>query len=106
MPDFDGTPIDVKKELEGIGDRMNALAGEIEHDLDTLRTRLQPLIDAWIAESATEYQTVMNQWDQSALALFGTAAQGGVLGTIATMMHVNWINYMDAEQANRTTWAH
>ncbi|MEU6440867.1 WXG100 family type VII secretion target [Streptomyces sp. NPDC047046] len=104
MPDLAGSNIFVAGRLEEAGPQLNRRAAEIEVELDALRKKLQPLIDTWIAQSSTEYQMHMRDWDTAAIALLGSEAEGGVLGTIAAMMRVNWGNYVDAEEASVKTW--
>ncbi|MGW2836600.1 WXG100 family type VII secretion target [Streptomyces sp. NPDC001493] len=105
MPDIESTPIIVGKELEGARDHLNGQASHIMDELHALRGRIQSLIDTWNAQSATEYQERMHEWDLAAVGLFGSEGEGGVLGEIAAAMHVNWGNYVGAEEANIKTWA-
>ncbi|MCQ4213303.1 MULTISPECIES: WXG100 family type VII secretion target [Streptomyces] len=104
MPDFESASLRVHGNLQDAGHVINETVRLLDEELENLRTKLQPLIQTWAAQSADEYQLHMHHWDQAAVALYGDEAQGGVLGTIAAMMHVNWTNYADAEAANLKTW--
>jgi uncharacterized protein YukE len=106
MPNVASSHILVGQELENSPAQLDAQAQAIEDELTTLANKLQPMIEAWAAQSATEYNDLMNQWNIAATGLFGTQAEGGVLGTIAAALGVNWTNYWDAEQANISTWQH
>ncbi|MDT0549348.1 MULTISPECIES: WXG100 family type VII secretion target [Streptomyces] len=102
MANIDGTPIYVGEGLEAAGSTINARAGEITTELQLLKNKLSPLVDAWReSEAATYYQDMQNEWDLAANGLFG---EDGVLGRIAQAMNVNWNNYSDAEWANVSTW--
>ncbi|MGW0298618.1 WXG100 family type VII secretion target [Streptomyces anthocyanicus] len=105
MSTFDDRPIFVGTDLQDADLRINELAGTIEHELEVLRRRLQPMIETWIAKSSSDYQALKANWDTAAVGLFGDETTGGVLGSIAAMMRVNWNNYSEAEEANRKTWA-
>ncbi|MFF4652818.1 WXG100 family type VII secretion target [Streptomyces sp. NPDC001380] len=104
MAEIDSSPIYVGEGLEAAGQKINASAAEIEAELTSLRSALQPLIDAWVAQSSEYYQERMHEWDMAAVQLFGDSVHGGVLGTIADVMNVNWTNYTEAEEANIKTW--
>ncbi|MEV6994325.1 WXG100 family type VII secretion target [Streptomyces sp. NPDC093228] len=105
MPDIENTPIRVGRALEGAGPYLNGRAEHIMGELHALKGRIQSLIDTWNAQSATDYQLRMHEWDQAAIGLFGSQTEGGVLGEIANAMHVNWDNYVGAEEANIKTWS-
>ncbi|MEU2288332.1 WXG100 family type VII secretion target [Streptomyces sp. NPDC013178] len=98
------TPIHVTMALEVAGIHLNNKAQEITDALHNLRARLQPLIDVWVAQSATNYQMHMHQWDVAAVGLFGGEDVDGVLGEIAHALNINWGNYVSAEEANIKTW--
>ncbi|MGW1045352.1 WXG100 family type VII secretion target [Streptomyces sp. NPDC002547] len=104
MPDIEGTPIRVPRDLEGAGGYLNGQAAHIMGELTALKGRIQSLIDTWNAQSATNYQERMHEWDMAAVGLFGSEQEGGVLGEIARAMDVNWGNYVGAEEANIKTW--
>ncbi|MDN3354932.1 WXG100 family type VII secretion target [Actinomadura sp. DC4] len=104
MADIDGTPIYVGEGLGAAGGRINAQAGEIAGELETLKAKLAPLQEAWtLSQAATYYQDMQTEWDVAAEGLFGP---GGVLAEIAQAMNVNWGNYSDAEWSNVSTWKH
>jgi len=104
MVDFGSSQILVGSGLEPAGANLNAQAATIMGELETLRSTLSPLADTWVAQASTYYQDAMLQWDTAAIGLFGDQGEGGVLGTIANAMNVNWGNYTDAEEANIKTW--
>ncbi|WP_431949801.1 WXG100 family type VII secretion target [Actinacidiphila sp. bgisy167] len=104
MTNIEGAVIRVGRDLEGSGAYLNSRAAEIMGELSRLKQNLQTLIDAWQAQSATEYQARMYEWDQAATGLFGSEAEGGVLGEIAAAMKVNWDNYHGTEEANLKTF--
>ncbi|MET7695310.1 WXG100 family type VII secretion target [Streptomyces sp. NPDC005483] len=106
MPDIGSSHMYVGESLESAGAYMNAKAAEIDADLERLRAKLAPLIETWKAQSADQYLVHMHEWDVAAIGLYGDEAQGGVLGTIAAVMRVNWGNYVNAEEANVKTWTH
>ncbi|PPS90770.1 WXG100 family type VII secretion target [Streptomyces sp. MH60] len=104
MPDIESVPIYVGQGLETAGQDINAAAQHIMGELHALRSRIQSLIDTWNAQSATDYQLRMHEWDMAAVGLFGGEEDDGVLGEIAHVMRVNWGNYVGAEEANIRTW--
>lgn len=104
MPDIEGSNIHVGRELEGAGPHLNGQAQHIMGELHALKSRLQVLIDTWNAQSATDYQMRMHEWDMAAVGLFGGEEENGVLGEIAHALRVNWGNYVGAEEANIRTW--
>ncbi|MFC5204634.1 WXG100 family type VII secretion target [Streptomyces kaempferi] len=104
MPDIEGTPIRVGRDLEGASDYLNGQAAHIMGELHALKSRIQSLVDTWNAQSATDYQMRMHEWDMAAVGLFGSEQEDGVLGEIARAMRINWGNYVGAEEANIKTW--
>lgn len=107
MPSVDGTPIMVHQGMQDLSGRMRAIAGQLLQELDDLERSLQPMVQTWTGQAATEYQAVHLQWKISATDLFGGAGSGGaggVLGNIANAVNTNYVNYADAEDANRRTW--
>ncbi|SEG18727.1 Proteins of 100 residues with WXG [Actinacidiphila yanglinensis] len=105
MPDIESSTIRVGTELEGAGGYLNGQADQIMGELHALKRRIQSLIDTWNAQSASDYQERVHEWDMAAIGLFGSAGEGGVLGEIAAAMKVNWGNYVGAEEANIKTWS-
>ncbi|MGW3633513.1 WXG100 family type VII secretion target [Streptomyces sp. NPDC005122] len=104
MPDLASARILVGADLEGAGPYINTKAQQIVGELHRLRSDLAPLIDEWIAQSATAYQDRMHEWDVAAVGLFGDREDGGILGTIAQAMNINYQNYVATEEANLQTW--
>ncbi|MFI8006977.1 WXG100 family type VII secretion target [Streptomyces sp. NPDC086010] len=104
MPDIESSNIRVGRPLEGAGPYLNGQADHIMGELHALKSRIASLIDTWNAQSATDYQARMHEWDMAAVGLFGSEAEDGVLGEIAKALHVNWGNYVEAEEANIKTW--
>ncbi|WP_438306679.1 WXG100 family type VII secretion target (plasmid) [Streptomyces sp. HUAS TT11] len=104
MPDIESIPIYVGQGLETAGNDLNASAQHIMGELHALQARIRSLIDTWNAQSATDYQMRMHEWDMAAVGLFGSEEEDGVLGEIAHVMRVNWGNYVGAEEANIKTW--
>ena len=100
----DSTPIMVDQQLSEAGTYINNAAGQIAEELQRLRTQLQPLADTWTGPAASYFDPLLEEWNFAAIGLFGTAAQDGVLGEIASAMNVAWGNYADAEWANANTW--
>ncbi|WFE27086.1 hypothetical protein O7623_28190 [Solwaraspora sp. WMMD791] len=99
---IDDQPIYVGEGLEAAGAWLNGQAAIAGGDLDNLRALLAPLQETWLNSTAATYFTDMQmQWDLAAVGLFGPE---GVLGQIAEVMDVNWINYVEAETANIETW--
>jgi WXG100 family type VII secretion target len=103
------SPIDsqrllVGEELSQAGGYINNAAQQIVDELNKLYAQLQPLFDTWTGPAASYFDPLMAEWQFAAKGLFGTAAEGGVLGEIAAAMHVSWNNYAEAENANASTW--
>jgi uncharacterized protein YukE len=101
---IDGTPILVGDDLASAGTYINNAAAQIADQLQKLITQLQPIAETWTGPAASYFQPLQEEWNMAANGLFGTEAQGGVLGDIAAAMHVAWNNYSDAEWANVSTW--
>ncbi|WP_225847509.1 WXG100 family type VII secretion target [Streptomyces sp. HPF1205] len=105
MTAIDNMPISVQTELETAPATIEARAETIMGELTALKKRILAMPEAWIAQSSTEFQDRMREWDASATGLFGTQGDGGVLGDIAGRLQTIWDNYVDAETANTKTWA-
>lgn len=104
MPVNDGTSILVHSQLGEVGPRIHASAEEIIGELQRLITLLGPLKDTWTtSEAAADYEILQQEWNTAAQGLFGP---DGVLGNVAAVMNVNFVNYSDAEWANVSTWRH
>lgn len=105
MTAIDTMPISVRTELETAPATIEARAETIMGELKALQNRILAMPEAWIAQSSTEFQDRMREWDASATGLFGTQGDGGVLGDIANRLQTIWENYVEAEGANTRTWA-
>ncbi|SEG92003.1 Uncharacterized conserved protein YukE [Actinacidiphila yanglinensis] len=105
MTDIDTMPISVQQELEAAPGTIEARAESIMGELKALKNRVLAMPETWIAQSSTEFQDRMHEWDASATGLFGTQGDGGVLGDIANRLQAIWDNYVEAEGANTKTWA-
>ncbi|GAA1274279.1 hypothetical protein GCM10009665_72270 [Kitasatospora nipponensis] len=104
MPRNDSTSILVHSQLGEVGPRIHASAEEIIAELQRLVQLLAPLKDSWnSSEAAADYEILQQEWNTAAEGLFGP---GGVLGNVAAVMNVNFVNYSDAEWANVSTWRH
>jgi len=107
MPNVDDTPILVHQGMQDLSPRMLTIADQLVTQLTDLDRALQPIVETWTGQAATDYQAVHLQWKTAANDLFGGGnahGAGGVLGEIAQAVHTNYINYVDAEDANRRTW--
>ncbi|SEO71578.1 WXG100 family type VII secretion target [Actinacidiphila rubida] len=105
MTAIDNMPISVQTELESAPGTIEARAETIMGELKALQNRILAMPETWIAQSSTEFQDRMREWDASATGLFGTRGDGGVLGDIANRLQTIWENYVEAEGANTKTWA-
>ncbi|WP_405883132.1 WXG100 family type VII secretion target [Streptomyces sp. NBC_01136] len=103
MSGIEGTPIKVPLDLEAAGATINAKAQTITEELHALWSKLQPLEATWMGQAHAYYDGLQQEWNTAAAGLF---APEGVLGQIASAMHVTWGNYADSEAANSATWKH
>ncbi|MFE0464923.1 WXG100 family type VII secretion target [Kitasatospora sp. NPDC058965] len=104
MPGNDATSILVHAQLGEVGPHIHASAEEIIGELQRLVQLLEPLRDTWTtSEAAADYEIMQQEWNTAAEGLFGP---NGVLGNVAAVMNVNFVNYSDAEWANVSTWRH
>jgi WXG100 family type VII secretion target len=101
---IDGTPLMVSDELAGAGTYINGSAQGIADLLAALIRQLTPMAESWSGPAASHFDPLMQQWNQAAIGLLGTEAQGGILGEIAAAMDVAWGNYSEAEWSNTSTW--
>ncbi|WP_037075700.1 WXG100 family type VII secretion target [Pseudonocardia spinosispora] len=107
MANVDDSPILVHQGMEDLAPQMLATADSLVAQLSDLERALQPVVETWTGTAATEYQMVHRKWSLAAHDLFGkddAHGAGGVLGQIAKAVHINYVNYVDAEAANRKTW--
>jgi WXG100 family type VII secretion target len=105
MVDVASAHVKVPAELQAAGPTLNSAAQTITGELARLQSLLQPLQETWIAQSATNFEGLMAEWQSAAVHLFGTAEEQGILGEIAQILNVNWGNYVDTEEANIKMWA-
>ncbi|GAA2746006.1 WXG100 family type VII secretion target [Kitasatospora cinereorecta] len=104
MPHNESSSILVHAQLGEVGPRIHAAAEEIIGELQRLIAVLAPLKDTWnTSEAAADYEILQQEWNTAAEGLFGP---DGVLGNVAAVMNVNFVNYSDAEWANISTWRH
>lgn len=105
MPaEVDGHPIYVGEDLEVAGSYLSSQAEIAASKLHALAAKLAPLEADWRESVAAEYyQDMRDEWNLSAVGLFGP---DGVLGIISEKMNVAWRNYFEAESANISTWRH
>ncbi|BCY11912.1 WXG100 family type VII secretion target [Actinoplanes sp. L3-i22] len=102
--EVDGHPIYVGEGLEAAGSFLNSQAEVASEKLQALATRLAPLEEDWRQSVAAEYfQDLKDEWQLSAVGLFGP---DGVLGIISQKMNVAWTNYFEAESTNISNWRH
>jgi WXG100 family type VII secretion target len=102
---IESTPILVDESLSGAGAAINSQAQAIVDELNRLYSQLQPLVETWSGAAASYFDPLMQEWNTAAVGLFGTVAEGGILGEIAAAMNVTWNNYAQAESANASTWS-
>ena len=101
---IDGARLLVDSSLSQAGATINNSAQQITDELAALISQLQPLVGTWTGQAETYYNGLMEEWNTAANGLFGSAADGGLLGEIAAAMNVAWGNYSDGEWANIATW--
>ena len=101
---IDGARLMVDSALSDAGPTINNAAAQITDELAALIQQLQPLVGTWTGQAETYYNGLMQEWNTAANGLFGSAADGGLLGEIANAMNVAWGNYSDGEWANVATW--
>ena len=103
MPSIDGTTMVVPTSLEQasteIHNRVTAIIGELEW----LEGQLAPIAADWVGGAHTYYEGLQEMWNLSADGLFGP---DGILAIISRIMHMNWVNYSDAELTNTNYWKH
>lgn len=103
MADVYGTHIQIPTSLGGAGDFINNVSMTIVDELTLLKGRLAPVAASWTGEAFQFYEDQQDAWNLAADGLFGP---DGVMGIIAHALNVNWMNYTDAELANKTIWKH
>jgi uncharacterized protein YukE len=104
MANVEGAAIMVDEQLSQAGAHINAAAEAIVEKLQNLIKLLTPMEETWTGPAADYYGPLQQEWNYAANGLFGSDAQGGILGEIAAAMHVTWNNYSDAEWSNVSTW--
>ena len=82
---------------EGASDT-DAVAGQIQQQLDDLRSYLAPLVESWRGQAATDYQTLQNKWNASAGDL------NDVLRQIASTLRTSAETYSSGDNTNRQMW--
>ncbi len=76
----------------------DTVAGQIDRQLDDLKTYLAPLVASWTGQASADYQALQSRWDSSAADL------GMVLREIANSLRTAHANYSRAETANASIW--
>ena len=74
-------------------------AGQMNQQLDDLKSYLAPLVSTWTGEAAEQYRNLEAQWERSAADL--TA----VLNQIQKALDAAHQNYVSAEQAATKLWS-
>lgn len=77
----------------------DAVAGQIDQQLDDLKSYLAPLVASWTGQAASDYQALQSKWDGSVAEL------NQILREIAVNLRTANQNYGDAERANTGIWA-
>ena len=77
----------------------DGVAGQIDQQLDDLKSFLAPLVASWTGQAATDWQALQSKWDSSAAEL------NQVLREIANNLRTANQNYGDAERANTSIWS-
>ncbi|MCA1691541.1 MAG: WXG100 family type VII secretion target [Actinobacteria bacterium] len=76
----------------------DAVAAQIDQQLDDLKSYLAPLVASWSGEASADYQASQAKWDASAADL------NQVLKEIAANLRTANQNYGDAERSNASMW--
>jgi early secretory antigenic target protein ESAT-6 len=77
----------------------DAVAGQIDQQLDDLKAYLGPLVASWAGQASSDYQALQARWDSSAAEL------NDVLRDIASALRTAHANYVTAENVNASLWA-
>ena len=100
------------------GNNVRNRAAAISTELDALKKRLEPIFalgaptstaatgTAWSGDGQQSYAPYQMAWNNAATGLFGDGdpTHPGVLGQIAHLLDVCWINYCNNEQAIVKGW--
>lgn len=68
--------------------------GQIQSDLSSLMSRLEPLLSSWQGEASGSFSTVKERWNANAVKL------NNALRGIAETLQANERNYATSEQTN------
>jgi WXG100 family type VII secretion target len=82
---------------EGASDT-DAVAGQIEQQLNDLKGYLAPLVASWTGQASNDWQSLQQKWNSSADDL------NTVLRQIATALRMASQNYVSGEQTNASMW--
>ncbi|MGH8902358.1 MAG: WXG100 family type VII secretion target [Egibacteraceae bacterium] len=77
----------------------DAVAGQIDQQLDDLKSYIAPLVASWTGQASSDYQALQQKWDASAAEL------NQVLKQIAVTLRTANENYTSAEQSNIGIWS-
>jgi hypothetical protein len=98
----------VPAELEGAGQQVRQISGNLFQELQTLRNNLAPLEATWTGATYDNFHSYELAWDTCARALWGDGSNSGpnegLLPFIAHALDMLWANYESAESANTKTW--
>src|SRR5689334_21012199 len=103
MPNVDGTTMVIPSDLESVSRDIHTRGEAILEQLDWLEGQLAPIAGDWAGGAHTYYQGLQDMWNLSADGLFGP---DGIMAIIARIMHINWVNYSEAELTNTNYWKH
>ena len=82
---------------EGASDT-DAVAGQIEEQLNDLQGYLAPLVASWTGEASSDYQALQQRWNTTAEDL------NAVLREIAGALRTASENYVSGEKRNAAMW--
>jgi hypothetical protein len=101
----EGSHLKVPATLQNAGHRVSTDASTIIGALETLGNQLRPLQDSWTGDAYTYFNLLQQEWNVSALGLFGDGVtHPGLLGNIAAALDAAWYNYVTGQNANTRTW--
>jgi WXG100 family type VII secretion target len=94
----DGQVVVSAQALNEGGADTDAIAGQIDQQLNDLKGYLAPLVASWSGEASTDYQALQQKWNTSAEDL------NAVLRQIAGALRSAAENYTSGESANAQMW--
>ena len=84
--------------LDNAASDTDAVAGQIEGQLNDLHTYLRPLVATWTGQASTDWQSLQQKWDTSADDL------NTVLREIASALRQSAETYTSGENTNAQMW--